>query len=89
MSIDIQLRKPIKHGDEEISTITLREPSVEDIENLGFPFKIDEEMRPTPIPSVCSKFISKLSALPPSVVRQMHQRDFWEASMAVVYFFRG
>lgn len=92
MSITIQLNTPIQAHGEEVSKLTLREPTTEDIIDLGMPMLIvigadgkstGIEMRQP----VIAAYISRLAAVPMSSVKSLKPRDFSAVSAGVVGFF--
>lgn len=85
--ITVKLTRPIKaHGD-EISTITIREPSGGDIMDCGYPLAL-EGQRALPQAEPIGRLIAKLGGIPPSSVRQLCMPDY-NACMGVVLGFFG
>jgi len=88
----MKLTRPITAHDQELSEITLREPTGQEILDIGFPYLIivgegDEtamEIRSKTI----GKYISKLAGIPPSSVGQLSGADL-SGLMAVVLGFFG
>ena len=79
----ITLKKPIKHGEEVIAELELREPAKE-IKVIGLPLNVMEGDVRT---EIVHKYICALAALPPSVVDQLSARDFVAAMEVVMDFF--
>ena len=87
MSETIQLYKPIKVGDKEYTTLELREPTPKDVQELGLPYRLFEDLTSEPVPSVCVKYIARLAAIPPSAVLKFDLGDFTGLLYVVVAFF--
>ena len=92
MSLTIQLKSLIQAHGEEVSQLTLREPTTEDIIDLGTPMLIvigadgkstGIEMRQP----VIAAYISRLGAIPMSSVKSLKPRDFSAVSASVMSFF--
>lgn len=80
----LTLSKPIKHGDELVVELDLREPTAKEIKVIGLPLNVkDEDVRT----EVIHKYICALAVLPPSVVDQMSAKDFIGAMGVVMNFF--
>lgn len=80
----IVLKKPIKHGDEEISVLELREPTAKEIRLYGMPIDIATGDIRT---AVVHKYVCDLAALPPSVIDQLSPSDFMKVSIEIASFF--
>lgn len=91
MSVTIKLSKPITAHAEEVSEITLREPTTEDIIDIGLPHLIilgnDESTGVEVRQKVVAKYISKLAGIPMSSVRSLAPKDFSACTAAVMGFF--
>lgn len=74
MEKTVQLTSSIKNGTDEISEITLREPTGADVAKLGVPFVFHGEDLKLDM-SVVSSYISRLGAVPPSVVNKLSPKD--------------
>ena len=83
MSKTYRLEKPIKYGDDELTELTIEEPNAGQIAELGYPF----DMKSNIIPKVVLDYLTKLTALPPSTIKQLSARDFMQLSGVVVSFF--
>jgi len=91
MSTVIPLTKPIPAHGEEISSLTLRDPSSEDVMDLGYPFLVQVgdsgttglEMRP----KVVARYVSKLGQIPLSSVGKLDIPDLMKCQAAVMGFF--
>lgn len=80
----ITLKKLIKHGEEVIAELELREPTAKEIKVIGLPLNVREGDVRT---EIVHKYICALAALPPSVVDQLSARDFVAAMEVVMDFF--
>lgn len=83
----ITLTKPIKHGDDELIELELREPSAGDVMECGYPLTIGDG-EATPNAEVIGRLIGRLTSIPPSCVKQMSVHDF-QACLGVVLGFFG
>lgn len=90
MAVTIALSQPIKHGQDELSELVLRDPTVEDIVDIGYPFLIlpsdgglGYELRP----KIVMKYASRLGGVPPSVVNKISLADLSALQGAVMGFF--
>jgi hypothetical protein len=87
-----QLVKPIKAHNEDVTEITLREPTGQEILDIGFPYLIvigeDDNTSAMQIQSkTVGKYISKLAGIPPSAVGQMCGADISALMGEVLSFF--
>lgn len=91
MSTLFPLAKPILIGDEEITELELRELSGDDIISIGFPYLIvmgDDDNQSLELrPKIIAKYVSKLAAVPPSVVGKMTPADISKITGVVMSFF--
>ena len=87
----VKLTKPVTSYGEEISEITLREPTTEDIIEMGLPTLIvitDDDKPAVEIrQKVIAKYISKLGSVPIATVKSLAPADFSSCSSAVMGFF--
>lgn len=83
----IPLTQPIKHGDDEIRELDLRDPTAGDVMECGYPLTIGDG-EATPNAEAVGKLIARLAKVPPSVVKQLAVRDF-QACLGVVLGFFG
>ena len=83
----ITLRKPIQAHGEEVASLTLREPTCDDIIVCGYPFQLGEGTA-TPIAGPIAKYIERLGGIPAGSVRKMSPADF-NACMQVILGFFG
>ena len=89
--ITVNLSRPVSAHGEEVGQITLREPTTEDIIDIGLPTLIivgDGESTGVEVrQKVVAKYISTLAAIPMSSVRSLSPTDFSACSAAVMDFF--
>jgi len=64
-SVKLKLKKPIKHGSEDIGELTVREPKAKDIRTMKIPPSTDDMLT----------LGGKLVALPPSVIDELSIPD--------------
>ena len=83
MTVSFNLKKAIKHGEDEIVTLEFREPTAKDIKNLGYPVTVKEEIDA----GVIFNYTVALTNLPPSVIAQISARDFVQITGVVAGFF--
>jgi len=88
----IKLSKPIKAHGEEVSEITLRDPSTKDMIELGLPtlIVIGSDGKSTGVEvrqAVVARYIMKLAAIPLGAVESMSMYDFSVCTAAVMGFF--
>ncbi len=87
----MKLSKPIKKGDEEIFDITLREPTGQDLIEIGYPYVIvmdeaDGQSLKLQSKSI-ARYISRLGAIPPSTVEKISLADLQVLTGEVMSFF--
>lgn len=86
----ITLEKPVMHGNSELSSLALREVTTEDIIALGMPYSVgsndDDELVVTIKPKGIARYVSKLGAVPPSIVSKLAPADFFKCQEAVMTF---
>ena len=86
----IKLSRYLVHGDDEITELSLRQPTVEDVADIGYPFTLltgDGETRIELKPKAILKYASRLAAVPPSVLKDMALADFMAAQTEIMGFF--
>lgn len=92
MSVTVPLSKPIKaHGD-DVSELTFREPTTEDVIELGLPTLIipgaDGQSTGVEIRQpVVARYVSRLAAIPMGSVKALSLKDFSLCTAAVMGFF--
>jgi phage FluMu protein gp41 len=83
--IVIDLKKSITQGEEEITQITLREPTAGDYEKCGYPLIIGDGTS-TPDAKVIVKLIAACGKIPPPIVKQLGSADFNACMGAILSF---
>lgn len=84
----LPLSKPIKAHGEEISSLTFRDMTGEDLLDVGSaPFMNDEKGRIHMNFAVTGDYIVRLAGIPPSSVKQMAPADIMAAYAMVARFF--
>ena len=89
-STTIQLAQPIRAHGEDVSELTLREPTVKDSMDLGQPFLVILGDGDTGIriqQKVIGQYIVRLAGIPMSSVEAMSLNDFSAAQAVVLGFF--
>lgn len=84
------LARPIKAHGEDVEQITLREPTVKDMIEVGQPFLIiagDGETAVRIQNKTVAQYIVRLAQIPMSSVEQMAPADFTKAQAVVMGFF--
>ncbi len=82
----VQLSKPISAHGEEVTSLTLREPTGKDVKECGVPFGIEGGgvvLQPAP----AAKLISRLAGIPSSSVDALSAPDFLTLANTVIGFF--
>lgn len=86
----VKLGKPIQAHGETLTELTLREPTVADVAELGYPFAVVQgssgggiEMKP----GVVLKYASRLAAVPPSSLQGISIPDLMRIQEVVMSFF--
>jgi hypothetical protein len=87
----VPLTKPIKaHGD-EVSSLTLREPTAEDVMEIGYPYLIvtgDDKSEAIELrPKIVGRYVVKLAKIPLSSVKEMSIPDLQTMQAVVMGFF--
>ncbi|MGY1490719.1 phage tail assembly protein [Methylobacillus pratensis] len=86
-----KLKKPIKAHGEEVTELTLREPTGDDIEKFGFPYLVITKANgDTGIEirtNVVYQYISKLAAIPKESAKQVSPGDLSLLSGMIMGFF--
>lgn len=86
----IKLAKPIIHGDETISELELRDPTVQDVTDIGYPFVLVTGEGDTAIelrPKIVMRYAARLSGLPPSSLSDITLADLSRLQTEVMGFF--
>ncbi len=90
MSKKIILSKPIKVGEEEFASLELREPTVSDVTDIGYPFTMIETDNGASLqvnPKIILRYASKLGAVPPSSLSSISLSDLSRLSAVIMGFF--
>lgn len=92
MSTTVALSKPITAHGEEVSELVLRDPTTEDIIELGLPTLIipgaDGQSTGVEIRQpVIARYVSRLAAIPMGSVKKLPPKDFSLCNAAVMSFF--
>ncbi|WP_323115430.1 phage tail assembly protein [Pseudomonas guariconensis] len=88
MSEVIKLSAPIKAHDEEITELSLRRPTVQEVRAIkSLPYKIDQNDEISLDMDTCAKYIAVCAGIPASSVNQLDLADLHSASWAVARFF--
>ena len=90
-NVTVKLSQPISAHGEDVSELILREPTTEDVINMGQPFLIIArdggeagiEIRM----GVIAKYVSTLAAIPMSSVKKLSRNDFSACQAGVMGFF--
>ena len=83
----VKLSKPLATGETELD---LREPTVDDVGDLGYPFVMDINDGGTSLrlqPKVVLKYVSRLAAVPPSSLKTLSLGDLSKLQEVVMGFF--
>lgn len=86
----IKLYKPVTHGEETITELDLREPTVQDVSDIGYPFVLLTGDGDTAIelkPKVVMRYAARLSGLPPSSLSDITLGDLSRLQEVVMGFF--
>ena len=90
MSHKLPLSKPIKAHDQEISELTFRDLTGEDLIEVGAaPFIIDDRSRTHIDFAATAAYIVRLAGIPTSSVKQMAPADMMKAFGVIAGFFGG
>jgi hypothetical protein len=86
-----KLSKPITAHGAEVTELELREPTGQEIIDIGFPYLIvigddDDQAMRIQVKTV-GKYISKLAAIPPSSVGMLSPNDISQLAGVVLGFF--
>jgi hypothetical protein len=82
----IVLRKPVKVLEELRQTITLREPTGDDLEQAGYPMRFDPKGRTEIDTPSMSKMIARLAGIPDTAVSGMAASDWSKCSTRIAGF---
>ena len=88
--VSITLRQPIPAHGEDVTELSFRTPTSQDIIDIGSPVKLDMASDP---PGVShderrmAQMMARLAAVPPSSIAKLHHSDFLEAEWLLTPFF--
>lgn len=86
----IKLTTPITHGEKTLTVLTIAAPTAKQIREVGMPFRVSADVGSRDFEMnterLC-RYISKLAAIPPSVVDQLSAADFMKISGVIGDFF--
>lgn len=90
----VELSKPIEVHGEQVETLELREPTTEDVMQLGVPQLLipsadGESVGVEVRTKVVGQYIVRLAKIPMSSVKQLTIRDFNACTGVVMGFFNG
>ncbi len=92
-SLTVTLRKPVQAHGEELSRISMREPTPADLMELGSPMLMipgsDGGVGLDIRHGVVARYISRLGGIPLSSVKEMNITDFMACSGALLPFLQG
>ncbi|MBN7120340.1 phage tail protein [Erwinia billingiae] len=86
---DFQLTKPITAHGETLHVLEFREPTYDEVEQMGIPFNYTENGEMKLDTRACLKYIPVLAGIPRSSAGKMALKDIFMASMTIVGFFTG
>jgi len=84
---EIKLSAPIMAHNENIHVLEMREPTFDEVENLGFPFTINSEGGFKIDSGAAFKYIPLLAGIPRSSAQKIPLRDLFKISMSIMGFF--
>lgn len=92
MSVTVLLKHPVTAHGEEVSELTLREPTTKDIMEIGLPTLIVPSTDGSSVgveirQKVVGRYVSRLAQIPMSSVEALKPGDFARCSAAVMGFF--
>ncbi|MDN5397972.1 MAG: phage tail assembly protein [Pseudomonas sp.] len=88
MSEPIKLSGPIEAHGEQVSELTVRRPTVQEVRAIkALPYKIGKDEEVTLDTEVAAKYIAVCAGIPPSSVNQLELTDFNELCWEVAGFF--
>ncbi len=83
----VTLKKPIQAHGEEVTKLTFREPTGDDIMACGYPLQMSGDGTFVPLAGAIGKYISRLGGIPASSVKALSAPDFQACMMTVIPFF--
>ncbi|WP_226571245.1 phage tail assembly protein [Mangrovibacter yixingensis] len=86
---EIVLTRAIMAAGEKLSVLELREPTYDEVEQMGIPFSYTESGEMKLDTRSALKYIPVLAGIPRSSASQMVLKDVFMVSMSIVGFFTG
>jgi hypothetical protein len=86
---EFQLTKPVQAHGEMLHVLEFREPTYDEVEQMGIPFNYTENGEMKLDTRACLKYIPVLAGIPRSSASKMALKDIFMASMTIVGFFTG
>ena len=83
----VTLNRAIEAHGKEITALELREPTVEDVQRLGYPYTISTDGGVRLEPKVVGAYIARLAVIPGSSVAQLSIAGFQRIQVSVLGFF--
>nr|WP_241199538.1 phage tail assembly protein [Erwinia billingiae] len=83
------MTKPITAHGETLHVLEFREPTYDEVEQMGIPFNYTENGEMKLDTRACLKYIPVLAGIPRSSAGKMALKDIFMASMTIVGFFTG
>lgn len=86
----VTLSKPITAHGEEVTQLDMREPTAEDVMEIGFPYLVvqsDDGQGVELRPKVAGRYISRLAKVPMSSVKQLTVGDLSKFQGLIMGFF--
>jgi hypothetical protein len=83
----IRLKKPVKHGEDMIEVIDLREPVAADYAKCGYPISIGDKERAFPDADAILSLIVRCGKVPRNVAERLCAEDFNACLRALMHFF--
>ncbi|MGY6129103.1 phage tail assembly protein (plasmid) [Paraburkholderia strydomiana] len=86
----VTLSKPVTAHGEEVMELDMREPTAEDVMELGFPYLVvqsDDGQGVELRPKVAGRYISRLAKVPMSSVKQLTVGDLSKFQGLIMGFF--
>ncbi|MGR0136646.1 phage tail assembly protein [Pseudomonas sp. RSP] len=88
MSEPIKLDQPIEAHGEQLSELTVRRPTVQEVRAIkALPYKVGKDDEVTLDTEVAAKYIAVCAGIPPSSVNQLDLADFNTLCWEVTGFF--
>lgn len=89
MTVSVPLSKPVQAHGQDVSALTLREPTGKDLRTAGLPYKLGADGSIAIDAANMAKMIAQLAAVPPSTVDALAAPDWNAVAMVVLGFTTG